>query len=245
MQVPAFNHAEAKWDKYQAFHNLHGRRYSWDTDGLIVTFDTGEAIVTRSYVKVDQRGPFKDFNISILSPRDPRFPRVTTPDGTPVPQNWLTRGSVQHFIVDHDSGRVTALGSMFANKDIPLRFRKFNVCAYLSGSGSIPDGVPVKLAQTKRLTKDERAHIAKLRAQCRAWMQFSEDVNLESEQVRAMRNTGPVWLTWSYAHGLGQLYLLTVQNFMTDMDPFDRCRLAVYGTHAAVERTSVPYLLVA
>lgn len=254
MQLPTFNQAAAMWDQHRAFHNNHIPRYRWTpSSAYLVQFDTGEAIFTSSLIHREQRRRYDDFNISLLSPRDFRFPKVKTPGGQIIPSSWLTRGASQHFIIDHDSGHVVALGDIRKRPDLPVRFRgsayNSTAYAYLAGPGCVPIGAPVRLVRTKNLTTDERKHISNLRALCRAWMQFSPDVDMEQGVVMVERFNAaaeqnmPVHLTWDQCAGLGQSYLLTVENIV-DMDPLDRCRLAVHGSHGVIERVEVPHLLV-
>ena len=253
MQLPAFNHNDAKWDQYRALHVGHINRYRWNTgSSYLMQFDTGEAIITNNYIHVSERRRHADFNISLLSPHDKLFPKVKLPDGTPVPITYLRQGRSQHFLIDHDSGHVVALGNTSKMADIPERFRGSSydskAKAYVHGSGRVPVGAPVRLSMTKKLTKEQRVHIANLRDLCRAWMHFSEDVDMENSIVMCERSWNDTKakqpLTWTYMAGLSQDYLLTVTN-LTDMDALDRCRLAVFGTYAIRERIEVSHLLVA
>ena len=98
MKLPAFNHAEARWDRYKAFHNMHLPRYRRAPDsGIITLFDTGEMIVNNYGIYHTQRRHYPEWNISILSPRDGRWPKVKAPDGTIVrSMSMLTVNADQH-----------------------------------------------------------------------------------------------------------------------------------------------------
>lgn len=245
MLIPDFDFTKAKWDRYRAFHVAHARRYSWnDGSGLIVQFDTGEVIFTAPTVHCSLRRHYPEFNISIRSPRDEQFPKVTRPDGTPVARSHLL-GRCQHFVIDHETGRVTALGASTRQRDdVPERLRYYSAgtSAYCAGKGRPVQGVPVELIVRHQPTPEQRAHLTKLRAQCAAWMALSEDVDTESRRYRKPDNAA-VWVHYGMTHPVP--WTSFAEATMQDMHIFDRIRLAEKGWLSPTKREQVAYLLAA
>jgi len=245
MKTVQFDHSQSKWDQYRAPYMSMINQYRWnDADPLMVLFDTGEAILTRTQVQPYARRLYTDKNIALLSPRDKAFPKVKTPDGQRVRLGDLTSGRAQHFLVDYDHGIAVALGSMQNDPHVPERLRK--VCrTYYAGPKSAPIGAPVKLRRVTPTTPDERKHIANLRACCRAWMALSDEVDIINETVHVKPKDKPAYTrTWSYMYGLARKYILLVKD-MSEMDLLDRCRLATHGTVGGRTTIYVSHLVLA
>ena len=187
MQMPAFDHSKACWDRYKAFHITHG----WG----LVQFDTGEVIITNAFPRPDLRKRNRH-GFTVLHSRsdlcrawgDKSVCGTVLKDpvtGEDIPNSWLTLqgGAGQYLLLDQETRRVVRLGAMryddkvsdhwACRKGVPRRFWR-EAAVYFAGNDMPPVGDDVTICRSEKLTSDERKHLSELLTSCRAWLQIKE-----------------------------------------------------------------------
>lgn len=236
------NHSIIEWDQYKAFHILIGG--SWDRyKRPIVQFDTGEMIVRRSYLRPATRKTYDDLNVTLFQADDigysssryrSHLQRLRTdlrdPDGNKVAWSQLTKGGSPLMLWDHDTNRIVTCAPMHSNKMIPERLRSV-ACAYFAGPGSAPVGVDTTITTPAKLNKDEKDHIAHIRAACKAWYEMGEEGKQYEQKM------------WVSRRPLHSDDVLKVSDFLS-LPVASRIQLARSGTVKSNEHRKVTYLQV-
>jgi hypothetical protein len=229
MRLPAFDHTDARWDEFKAFHVRHRAR------DAIVQFDTGELIITSGYFKPHQRRAYQTFGLTILAGHDtPQLPDMVTPTGEPVRRSWLA--TPQTLLIDESTRRVVRLLRYGQLKGIPVRLRG-HARGYFAGPGEPPLGGSVSVKRPIRLTPEQRRHLADVHAACTMWAAFQSEQ--EQRGILAAANIQPWPLVWQRPVETARI----INQTFADILPAMRLRVAAKGLKTTYTIETHDYLL--
>lgn len=246
MQTLTWNEhqSQVEWDEYRAFHVLVGD--SWDRYRKpIAQFDTGEVIIRSHYLRPSRRKQYGAFNISLFQASDISYSRtdhrvwshlyrlrtdLRDPDGNKVAFSQLLKGGAPLMLWDHDTNRIVTCGGLNKNTTVPVRFRD-KARAYFAGAGSPPVGGQTRITTPAKLDKEEKTHIANVRAACKAWYELGEEGKQHEEKYYIVRRPLP------------SNEVLNVSDFLS-LPLSSRIQLARYGCKTSDVDRLVDYLQV-
>jgi hypothetical protein len=232
MQVPEFDHKQAQWDRWKAFHVTHGGDYQLSAP--FVQFDTGEVVCTQWKFKPEMRRVYKDLNVRVVGTNDLDCPSFTTPDGASVLRGWLSGKDTrraQHLLIDLDTKHVVSLHEWLGEGiGMPNRFNR-RATAWFAGVEAEPIGSPVKVVRPRVYTKEERAHVRKLHANIVVYNKMN-GVNPKEGNKAYWWRMKPVVIDDKF-----------LALSFDDLTPEQRNTLALKGTTAEMIITEHPYLI--
>ena len=175
-RIRPLNPARTAWDYYKQFY---------ETDEPFVIFASGEMIVTDSTPHPSLRRYYNQFNVTLGMTTDDDSVLFFDPECLErVPQAWLTQGGGQYYTADHDTGVAVRLQHWAdGQKDVRLpAWLRGRASAYFGGmtesrahgvpNGQVhapPIGAPFEVSRPLVLTKEEKEHLATMKAVCAAW----------------------------------------------------------------------------
>lgn len=229
MKLREWRQSAVRWDEYNAFHMLAGRKYSEP----IVQFDTGEVVIRRWGLRPDQRGRFDDMNIVLFTLRDNGVneirDKLRDPDGNKVCVSHLIRnGGAPLMLWDRDTNRIVTCGSLGGREAVPSRMRSFT--AYFPGEGRAPIGEDIEITTPRKLTPEEKEHTDTLIAACKAWCMLSEEGKQLYDDYGAPR--------------VGMLLDTAMTMTFATATLQHRAQLAMCGIYKGYTTRRVPYLQV-
>lgn len=229
MKLPAFNNERKEWDTYKQFHVSHGSGSGYRYGSKpFVQFESGEFLVRKVKFSPHERKEYESLGIAVTFTTTTDY-KFALPDGTPVPNAWVTHNGGQSLLVDLVRQRAYKLHYTFNRQGRASQVPAFarSAAIYFANPDADPVCAPIEVARPDDKFKQES----------RDWM---NDLRATCKSIARIRNLN-FYYQAKYRvpkHLVGK----PIEDVLTTMPDVDIYRIAELGFAYDRAVSEVPYL---